>query len=169
MKKFNPKPKINVPRWLETIIQCCLFIIVIYLVHYLGLDKIIKNIDLFNFTRSKISSILIILLVYYSYKVLGTHTAVDLIEFDYENKNVIFVYWLFYFYKKTLKIKFEELSYKNRNDITILGGSLSIRIYQNEKFKIKLNSRNGWKDKQIDEVTSELFTIKPPIRKLIER
>jgi len=46
---------------------------------------------------------------------------------------------------------------------------LSIRIYQNEKFKIKLNSRNGWKDKQIDEITSEFLMIKPPLRELIER
>jgi hypothetical protein len=95
------------------------------------------------------------------YKVLGTHTAVDLIEIDYENKRVQFVYWLFYFYKKTLTIKFEELSYKNSSDITILGGSLAIRIYQNKKLKIKLNRRNGWKDKQIDEINKELLLINP--------
>jgi hypothetical protein len=162
MKKFIPSPKINVPRWLETIIQCCLFLAIISFVHYFGLDKIIMDTDLFNYTRSKVLSILITLLLYYFYKVLGTHTAVDLIEIDFENKNVIFVYWLFYFKKKTLKIKFEELSYKRRNDITILGGSLSVRIYQNGKFKIKLNSRNGWKDKQIDEIIAEFLLIKPP-------
>lgn len=160
MKNFKPKPIINVPRWLETIIQCSIFLIVIYVVHYSGLDKIIKDIDLFNFTRSKYISIIIILLLYYLYKVLGTHTAVDLIEIDYENKKIVFVYWLFYFFKKTLTINFEELTYKNRNDITILGGSLSIRIYQNKKLKIKLNRRNGWKDGQIDEIISELLSIK---------
>jgi hypothetical protein len=161
MKQFKPKPFINVPRWLETIIQCGIFLIVIYAVHFSGLDKIIKDIDLFNYTRSKYVSIIIILLLYYLYKVLGTHTAVDLIEVDYENKKIVFVYWLFYFYKKTLTINFEELTYKNRNDITILGGSLSIRIYQNKKLKIKINRRNGWKDTQIDEIISELLLIKP--------
>lgn len=128
----------------------------------------IKNTDFLNFTGSRYSSVLIILLMYYSFKVLGTHTAIDLLEIDYENKEIRFVYWLFYFYKKKLTISYEELSYKNRNDILILGGSLSLRIYQNEKYKIKLNRRNGWKDKQIDEITSEFLIIKPPKRQLIE-
>jgi hypothetical protein len=161
MKKFEPKPLIHAPRWLETLIQCCIFGIVIIIVHYLGLDRVIKGTDLLLYTKSRYLSIFILILIYYVYKVLGTHTAVDLIIIDFENKKVVFEYWLFYFCKRTLTIEFKELRYKLKNDITILGGSLSIRIFQNNNFKIKLNRRNGWKDKQIDEIASEFLTIIP--------
>lgn len=103
------------------------------------------------------------------FKILGTHTAVDLIEIDYENMDVKFVYYYLYFNKRKLTIKFNELSYKNKNFITILGGEFALLIYQNKKLKIKLNSRNGWKDGQIDEITEEFVKIKPPLRKLLER
>jgi len=89
-------------------------------------------------------------------------------EIDYEKRTVKVVYWLFYFNKKKITIGFEELTYKNRNDMPIMGG-FSLRIYQNEKYRIKLNSRNGWKNKQIDEITSEFLMIKPPLKIIIRR
>jgi hypothetical protein len=169
IKEFKPKPMINVPRWLETILQCCVFVIIIFFIHFFGFDKTIKDIDLFNFTSSNYVSVIILIILYYLYKLLGTHTATDLIEIDYDNKKVKFVYWLFYAYQKTLTIKFEEFSYKIKSDITILGGSLAIRIYQNKKLKIKLNRRNGWKDKQIDEITKDFLFIKPPSQPMTEK
>ena len=168
MKKFKANPIINVPRWLETIIHCILFLLFLLIVKYIGLDTRIEKMDILNFTGSRYSSILLIFLVFYSFKLIGNHTAVDSLEIDYNNKNMKVVYWLFYFYRRELTISFEELSYKNRNDILIMGG-FSLRIYQNSSFRIKLNSRNGWKNKQIDEITTELLMIKPPLKKLIKR
>ncbi|MFH1001432.1 MAG: hypothetical protein V1783_11420, partial [Bacteroidota bacterium] len=37
-----------------------------------------------------------------------------------------------------------------------------IKIYQNQRFKIKVNRRNGWKEKQIKEIYSRLKVIKSP-------
>lgn len=168
MKKFKANPIINVPRWLETIIHCILFLLFLLIVKYIGLDTRIEKMDILNFTGSRYSSILLIFLVFYSYKLIGNNNAIDSLEIDYENKTVNVDYWQFYFFKRKLTIGFEELSYKNRNEMFIMGG-FSLRIYQNDKFRIKFNSRNGWKNKQIDEITTELLMIKPPLKKLIKR
>jgi len=169
MMKFVPKPKIKLARWIETIIQCNLFLLTIAIVHFLGLDMATRHTDCFNITDSRLLSILIILLLYYLFKVLGTHTAVDLIEINYDSLEITFVYWLFYFYKQTLIIQFEELSFKNRNSIFMHGAGLSLLVYRNKKLKIKLNNRNGWTSRQVKEITTELNSIKPPIKKLIEQ
>lgn len=168
MKKFKANPIINVPRWLETIIHCILFLLALLVVHYTGIGAGVELTDILNFAGSGYSTILLYVLVFYFFKLIGNHTAVDSLEIDYNNKNMKVVYWLFYFYRRELTISFEELSYKNRNDILIMGG-YSLRIYQNSSFRIKLNSRNGWKNKQIDEITTELLMIKPPLKKLIKR
>lgn len=168
MKWFKANPIINVPRWLETIIHFILFLLFLLVVHYTGIGKGIEISDILNFTGSGYSSILLAFLVFFIFKLIGNNSAIDSLEIDYENKKVKVVYWLFYFYKKKLTIGFEELSYKNRNDMPIMGG-FSLRLYQNEKYKIKLNSRNGWKNKQIDEITSEFLMIKPPLKIITRR
>lgn len=168
MKKFKANPIINAPRWLETIIHCILFLLILFIAKYIGLDTDIEKMDILNFTGSRYSSVLLIFLVFYSYKLLANSSAIDSLEIDHENKNVKVVYWQFYVLKRKLTIGFEELSYKNRNDMPIIGG-FSLRIYQNEKYRYKLNSRNGWKNIQIDEITSEFLMIKPPLKVIIRR
>ena len=168
MKKFKANPIINVPRWLETITHCILFLLFLLIAKYIGLDARIEKMDILIFTGSNYSSVLLIFFVFYSFKLLGNSSAIDSLEIDNENKNITVVYWPFYVFKRKLTIEFEELSYQNRNEMPIVGG-FSLRIYQNEKYKIKLNSRNGWKNKQIDEITSEFLMIKPPLKIIIRR
>lgn len=168
MKRFKANPIINLPRWLETIIHCILFLLFLLIAKYIGLDARFEKMDILNFTGSSYSSVLLIFLVFYSYKLLGNSSAIDSMEIDNENKNITVVYWQFYVFKRKLTIEFEELSYKNKNDMPIMGG-FSLRLYQNEKYKIKLNSRNGWKNKQIDEITSEFLMIKPPLKIITRR
>ncbi len=163
MKKvFKPEPLIDLPRWLETIFQCFLFLTIVFLIHLLRLDAIFKGGDIFNIANSKFWTVLFYFILYYLYKLLGTHTAVDLIEFDYSENTIHLEYWLFYFYRKRLVIKFEDLSFKTGFDISIVGGSFLIKIYQKHKLKIKINKRNGWKKKQIKEIYSILKIIKNP-------
>ena len=108
-------------------------------------------------------------LVFLLYKILGTHTAVDLIVINEEKKQLEFSYWLFYFYKTSIAISFEDLGYKNRNDILIFGGSMGLYFFKNEKLKIKINRRNGWKDRQIDLLIEQLIAIKEPLKPLKRR
>jgi len=161
-KVFKAEPLINLPRWLETIIQCFVFLTIVYLIHLLRLDVFFKGGEIFNIANSKFWTILFYLLICYFYKVIGTCTAIDLIEFNYEENTISFEYWLFYFYKKRLVLNLSDLSFKTGYDISIVGGSFFIKIYQNYKFKIKVNKRNGWKKKQIKEIYSNLKLLKNP-------
>ncbi|RLD37267.1 MAG: hypothetical protein DRI74_07185 [Bacteroidetes bacterium] len=130
------------------------------MIHLLRIDLFFKGGDIFNIANSKFLTVLFYLIIYFLYKVLGTHTAVDFIEFNYDENTIIFDYWLFYFYRKRLAIKFSDFSYKTGYDISIVGGSFFIKIIQNNKFKIKVNKRNGWKKKQIKEIYYRLKLIK---------
>lgn len=159
-KNYKPLPLINLPRWLETIIQGGGFLTSLYLIHLLKLDLLFKGGDIFNIANSKLLTVIFYLSIFFIIKVLGTFTAVDFIEIDYEENNIIFDYWLFYFNRKRLTIKFSDFSYKTGYDISIIGGSFYLKIYQKNKLKIKLNKRNGWKKDQIDDVYSRLKSIK---------
>ena len=168
MKKYLANPLINVPRWLETVIHCILFLLALLLGNFIGVNKGIEFSDFVNFTESGYKLIFLDLLLFYSMKLLGNHTAVDSVVIDNENRNVKAEYWLYYLIKRRITIGFDEMSFKNKNDNLIMGG-FSLRLYQNGKHVIKLNSRNGWRSRQIDEIISELVKIKPPIKPLVER
>jgi len=166
MKEFRPNYWLNLPRWLETILQCGTFILILWFIKLLKIDEYIFDTSI----SINVKWLVIYILIYFAYKILGTYTAVDLISVDYDQRNVIIHYWLFYIFKRKLNIKFEELSFKNRNDIFLfLGGSLALLLYKNGKLKIKLNKRNGWKDQQIDMLTEDLLAIKQPLRTLRKR
>lgn len=161
MKEYYPAPLIKMPRWLETIVQFVLFLIMVVVFHKLGLRGLnheVNNIDYI------VSFVLFTL-----YKLLGTFTAVDLIQIDYSSKQISFDYWFLYFIKKRTLIKFEDLDFKCRNDIILLGGSYGLYIYNNKKLRIKLNRMNGWKDQQIDSLTEDLLSIKQPSQPLRKR
>lgn len=114
-------------------------------------------------------NIVVTLILFIAYKILGTFTAVDLIIIDSQNRSLQFDYWLFYLFKKKLIITFDELNYKKRNDILLIGGSMGIYFYKEKRLKIKLNRRNGWNDHQIDSIIQDLLKIKEPLTPIKRR
>ncbi|MBL7903744.1 MAG: hypothetical protein JNL22_01855 [Bacteroidales bacterium] len=161
MKEYFPAPLLKIPRWLETIIQFFLFLIIVVAFHKLGLRGLSQEISNIEFIIS--------IIIFSIYKVFGTFTAVDLITIDYFNKQIRFEYWFMYFIKKHTLIKFEDLDFKFRNDILLLGGTYGLYIFNGRKLKIKLNRMNGWKDQQIDSLIDDLLTIKQPSQPIIKR
>lgn len=168
MKKYIANPLINTPRWFETFIHCNLFLFSMVFVNYIGIGSGLTVNEIWSNNEIHVWTILHTYLFFYFFKLLGNHTAVDSLVIDNENRNVRAEYWLYYFIKRRITIGFDEMSFKNKNDNLIMGG-FSLRLYQNGKHVIKLNSRNGWRSKQIDEIISELVKIKPPIKPLVER
>lgn len=161
MKEYRPIQLINLPRWIEAIIQYFFFLALIIIFKKLGIKNLPASTSSFE--------IVVTVLLFLAYKVLGTYTAVDLIIIDQKNQQIEFSYWFFYMVKKKLIINFDELNYKNRNEILLLGGSMGLYIYKKESLKIKINRRNGWKDQQIDSITDYLLTIKDPLTPIKKR
>ena len=92
-KTYRPEPIINIPRWLETIIQGFIFVTALYLIHFLKLDLLFKGGDIFNIANSKLLTVIFYLTIFFLLKVLGTCTAVDFIEINYNENTIIFDYW----------------------------------------------------------------------------
>jgi len=102
------------------------------------------------------------------YKNFVTFSPVNIVQIDYEKEEIFFEYWLFYLIHKKRTIKFDELSLIIRDDVLLFGLSTSIRIFQNDKYKIKLNPRFGWKETQVEEMLSIFLTItKNEVRKKV--
>lgn len=161
MKEYFPTPLVKIPRWLETILQFFLFLIMVVVFHKLGLRGLSDEVNNIDY--------LVSFVLFSLYKLLGTFTAVDLIQIDYSSKQISFDYWFLYFIKKQTLIKFEDLDFKCRNDNILLGGSYGLYIYNNKKLKIKLNRMNGWKDQQINSLIVDLLSIKQPSQPLRKR
>jgi hypothetical protein len=161
MKEYCPAPLIKMPRWLETIVQFFLFLIMVVVFHKLGLRGLSHEVNNIDYIVSFV--------LFSLYKLLGTFTAVDLVQIDYSKKQICFKHWFLYFIKKQTLIKFEDLDFKCRNDIILLGGSYGLYIYKNKKLRIKLNRMNGWKDQQINSLIEDLLSIKQPSQPLRKR
>jgi len=157
-KKYKPEPWIPFSRPIEMIIQFPFFFLIILAGDW------IKDVERF----SLVSDLLIALTLFLAYKFLGTFSSVDLITFDFENKKISIIYWFLNFFKKEITIDFENLTFKNKHNITIIG-DYSIYFYENENLKIKLNERNGWKGEQLDEILEDLKSIKEPLKTLVPR
>jgi hypothetical protein len=166
MKEYRPDFLKSIPRWSLAFIQYFLFLFALFIVDLLKLDTYLFN----NPIVLDVWWILFFSLMFWTYKLLGTYTAIDNVNIDFENGVLIIKYWKYYVIRKVLEIKFSELSFKNKyNSLLYFGGSLAILIYKNDKLKIKLNRRNGWKDKQVAEIIKDLLLIKPPIRPIVKR
>ncbi len=93
------------------------------------------------------------------YKFLSTHTVVDKLELCNEEKLIKIEYYLFHTMKQKIAIKHEDFSFYYRDDLLHFGGSIGIRIFSNNKFKVKLNAKNGWKKEQIEQIIQEFLKI----------
>lgn len=166
MKEYRPLLLISMPSCLLALLQYFLFLFVFFMVITLKLDRYLFNSPI----MVNVWWLIFFSIMFWTYKILGTYTAVDRVKFDFENKLLTIKYWKYYIYRRVIEIRFSDLSYKNRYDTLLyLGGSIALLIYNKNRLKVKLNSRNGWKNRQIDEITKDLLLIKPPDRPLTER
>jgi hypothetical protein len=160
LKKYTPDRFIAGPRWIELFIQTLLFTCVLVFQSYLGIDLLLGNNSFFFNTNSfDWGAVLFTWILFFCYKVGTTHTVTDSIVIDYNKDFITFSYWFIYFIKKEKTIFFNELSFNTIVDLLIFGGAKSIRVYQNNKYKIKLNPRNGWKKEQMDDILKEFLVI----------
>lgn len=157
MKVYLPDKFWKLPRWLETLIQSFIFVSVLVIFCLLKLDELLWDMNVFS---SNVYYVIFVqILMFYFYKVMSTHSAVDKLIIDGDIREITITYWWFYFIKKKKIIKFEEFSFWTNDDTLLFGSSKSIRIYQNNKYKIKLNARNSWKKEQIEEITNEFLLL----------
>jgi hypothetical protein len=158
MKEYKPESWIPFPPYMKMIIQYPIFFLLLIIGEW------IKRTELYSLPMELLLALIMLL----TYKFLGTFSAVDLIIIDTEHKRISFTYWFLYCVKKKISIDFESLKYKNKHNILIAGG-YSIYFYENKNLKIKLNSSNGWKGEQLDEIIEDLLKIKEPLKRLVER
>ncbi|MEG2070858.1 MAG: hypothetical protein RR034_05740 [Bacteroidales bacterium] len=134
--------------WIDLLLKSLFFITVVYLISFLRVDKFF-----FNFSYYQIFQywgIPFLFMLYFLYRNMQTITFVDKILIDSENQLISVEYWLFYFIKKKTCIKFDELSFKYKEDHFLFFGSiLSLFLYRNNKFIIRVNVSNGWNKNQI--------------------
>jgi hypothetical protein len=168
MNKINKvyKPKMYIPAPLEFIIQLFVWVIVslpiIYLMDYHIYEY--HSIDFISFLKfifgTRFYTILLLLVLFCTYKICNTFSAVSMLVIDYENHSIKISYWFLWFLKKNINIKFDELSFFVREGVFILSGyAIGIHIYKSNNYCIKFVTKNGWKEYQIDEIVKNFLQI----------
>lgn len=93
------------------------------------------------------------------YKFLSTHTVVDKLEICCKEELIKIEYYLFHTINQKIAVKYEDLSFYYRDDLLHFGGSTGIRVFDKNKFKVKLNAKNSWKKEQIEQIIQEFLNI----------
>jgi hypothetical protein len=154
---FSPNRFIPGPRPVELIIQSILFLVVIWVVSSINIDIVLFGQSFIG--KSPISSSIFTLILFMLYKLASTTTAVDKLEICNNERLIKIEYFLFHVFKRNVAIKFEDFLFYYREDLLFFGASTGIRIYSKNKFKVKLNARNGWKKEQIEQIIQEFLII----------
>ena len=154
---FYPNRFIPGPRYIELMVQTLLFLIVIWVISYMKIDSLLFSQSFIR--HNQINSSLFTIILFFAYKFALTHTVVDKLEIYNDEKLIRIEYYLFNIVKRSIAIKYEDFSFFFREDLLHFGGSTGIRIFCKDKFKVKLNARNGWKKEQIQQILQEFLTI----------
>lgn len=150
LKEYVSKRSLTIPHWFEIIVKSLIFSMIMLFLIFIKIGN--------EFLLSSIFIIYscIFFIAYYLYKLSVTPTAVDKIVFDFINKLIIINYCFLYFKKEIVYISFDDLSFYTKIDDRISGNTLGLRIFENKKFKIKINAHNGWKKDQIAEIIADI-------------
>jgi hypothetical protein len=154
---FYPDRLIPGPRYIELMIQSTLFLIVIWVISFTKIDSILFSQSFIG--ENKINSSLFTIILFLTYKFALTYTVVDKLVICKDEKLIRIEYFLFHIAKRSIAIKFEDFSFFFRDDLLHFGGSTGIRIFNKDKFKVKLNAKNGWKKEQIEKIIQEFLII----------
>lgn len=159
IRNFRPDRYFGFPTWLSLILQMIIVSAFITAILF-GKEYGENQMQTISFYKLGFSFILVCLF-FYLYKVLSTFSPVDEVTFDFDKKTVRITVWYFYVVKRTVVIDYQKLSYIHVMDAVLSGASKSIRLYDNGKIKVKLNSRNGWSKNQIEEIASIIVGFAP--------
>jgi hypothetical protein len=154
---FYPNRFVPGPRYIELIIQALLFLAAIWVISYTKIDSIFFSQSFIG--KNQLNSSLFTIILFLAYKFALTHTVVDKLEICSEEKLIKIEYYLFHTFKRKIAIKYADISFFYREDSLHFGGSVGIRIFNKNKFKVKLNSKNGWKNTQIENIIQEFMII----------
>ena len=154
---YEPKLKSKFPRWIIILFQCFVFIVLVGVIPCLQLDLILFQYSLFEngFTYFVVE----FFIIFFLYKNMITFSPVDRFIIDDSKSEIIIIYWLMYFIKRKLVVKYDELSFRAQMSGALWGNSLSISIFKNKNYKIKLNARNGWTEEQVQKIYEYLLLI----------
>ena len=155
--KFEPERIVPMPRWFAILVQTFFVAFAALAGSFLNMNYLLGLEMFFDDVRQNVVFYAMSFLVY---KLISSPTVLDRILINFDNKEITFDYWICHVYKKQKVIKFQDFSFKITQDIRIFGGSESIRIYQFDKQKIKLNPSDGWKRTQLKSIYSLFLSIK---------
>lgn len=155
-KKYINSRYFKIPRLLELILHLVFFLIVLAFLHFLHIDDYVFDT---NSSINNIFSLIFMSVAFIVYRILTSHTIVEEICINYEEKQVEFDYMLYFLLKKKLYIPFNMFSFYSNLDSIIRGGALSLRIFKENSMKIKLSHRYGWTRKQIYCINKDFLEI----------
>ncbi|TVQ95208.1 MAG: hypothetical protein EA393_00005 [Bacteroidetes bacterium] len=158
IRVFEPALKFPFPRGLEIVMRMLFFVAILFFIDYIGLlrepgidYKDIKKLLLLGFMLAT---------TFYIYKLMVNRTVTNKVIINYSERTFTVHYSFFYFISKKRKIHFEDISFWiDYLQTTYFGNAIAAFIYENDKFRLKINARNGWKKKQVEEIIEELLVI----------
>ena len=97
---------------------------------------------------------------FYVYKLMVNHTVTNKVVIDYSERTFTVYYSFLYFIPKRRKMLFDDISFWIHYFQSFnFGNAIAVFIYENDKFRLKINARNGWKKKQVEKIIEELLVI----------
>ena len=158
IKTITPNIKYRGPRWVELLVRAIIFVLIAHLISFMGISG--KSDHIYQDETKFIIATLIFLLLYYIYKLFINHMVTNRVVIDNNNKILSVHYSLGYLFERIKRIDFNEFSFWiNEHEIFIMGNSVGLYIYENNKFVLRINSRNGWSKKQIYELRDKFLEI----------
>ena len=158
IRVFEPAFKFPFPRGLEIVLRMLFFIAILFFIDYIGLLRE-PGIDYKN--KNKLILLCIMLATtFYIYKLLVNRTVTNKVVINYLERTFTVYYSFFYFIRKKKAIHFDDLSFWiHYAQILLFGDGIAIFIYDRNKSPLKINARNGWNKKQVEEIIKELLVI----------
>ncbi|MFN3555845.1 MAG: hypothetical protein ACK4VN_07790 [Bacteroidales bacterium] len=157
-KVFEPAFEFPLPRGVEIVIRMLFFVTIVFFIDYIGLLKEPQ----INYSDKKqlIKLASMLATAFYAYKLMVNHTVTNKVVIDYSERTFIVYYSFFYFVPKKREILFDDISFWiHYAQSFYFGNAIAAFIYEKNKFRLKINARNGWKKKQVEEIIEELLVI----------
>jgi len=157
IRVFEPALKFPFPRGVEIVMRMFFIVMVMFFLIYIGLIK--SSLNFTNPTQLFIRAVFLSF-VFYCYKLMVNHTVTNKVIIDYSERTFTVYYSFFYFIPKRRKMFFDDISFWIHYFQSFnFGNAIAAFIYENDKFRLKINARNGWKKKQVEEIIEELLVI----------
>jgi hypothetical protein len=158
IRVFEPALKFPLPRGMEIVIRMLIFVTIIFFIDYIGLLKEPR----INYSDKNqlIKLALMLATAFYVYKLMVNRTVTNKVVIDFFEKTFTVYYSYFYFIPIKSKIRFDDVSFCiDYRQTVYFGNAIAAFIYEKNKFRLKINARNGWKKKQVEEIIEELLVI----------